>query len=1656
MASKKTTRLNLDEQFASVARGGDAKEDEERKEESAGGAVTTKMLLARCRQLCRNLNRRLRNDRKPAKSCPRRMEDLERNIKLFRHIVAQQLRELDMSPAKVRGRSFAFLKSMLAQLMAEDNREEKKSMRYNSPSNISHGSPRTQSAKKRSPFNPSSTSKDLSPMPTMSVTEDLALRARVLSQIRRFMLTRAFSNEHRTMSRVLTDSSTRDRAWNSRNERAQRQHRKQRLRQIFEQLDENCRGHLASRELKSLMALFTGDADARASRTQVRALRCVVDIDSDGKVTADDFVDFMYREVTASRLHIKSFNALVSYLKKSPKVFSLSSSSRSPRRARRFGDNIEKETPTIDAPFPEAAIDASGRTQVILLDDAPQSSSHSPSLGSKVLYEKGIRTTHVESVNADSADVTSSLDGMKSTTPDVGSRWAANFLTNIRRRDASFATAVVGVRVRSRSQQQSTTTTTVTVEGRDAVCIQNSARTLRRSNAAAIAESIDADAICRLAKNMFRLHFVSFERFASPFVRKCAGDVAKMMEVELSFGSFEERCRQLGVCSASRDSLRQIYAALIDVEGKTSSTALWRDVAAKLFDFEGSKNFANDRDAEIGVGRTRFVFPSSVYSVSSKTRDLWTRFCLPALQSLWCGSDGAVIFVGPADSGKSYTMLGKNHSRRDKHDIGLLSMFAERLFCLVRQHNAEVEEEERKSGQSETSNVRTSVSISCMEIYREQSIDLLKPGAFALCAKSSPVVGTYVEGLSHHVVQTYDDCERLLREALHMRAIAAFNRNAARSSSHLLITLYLHRVDASTGNVIRTSSTTFLDHAGCDSVVTSSDRIFEVARSRSVEGGDVVDDDATGDWNSFVSTVDRSTVGLLDALAYSETRTDSVLTRILRDYTSRSHRSTRFLSVIAHLSHDAPDTRTALAVIRCVDMIRRSASSSGLEKRTNYEDNLNSNLCERLSIEVERMERELRTRHHDDNTSRKLADDLSQHRDILNRASQTMEQRLHQTALDAKRRSRLISYAGCPIESTVSPEEDRSQRRFARLIKRSEDPSLDRLLVFDLERFPNRAVRRVGATDDESGASIHISGIGIEENHCSFVHEKDSGKAYLTMESGSVAEVYINGQHVRCDESGVRRELHDGDVTVLGYSHYFEYRAGVVDDSVPADDDSAKVFAPSTSPMKLHQKMIYVRMREQKPHTFSIDTCDRSPRASVERATRASGALKALWIISEANAISRVLKRPFHFDIEMIASLDLDACESDASQLLKNDAAISPVRRCPLEAVVVARLHASSGKASRVIFRCSVLHFDLCVERLRCLFEALEPKVASNGFSRHLRTSAVAAETKPLELPDVENDANVVHEKTSKSSSLCEMWWWLPPTSTSLLPHSLRADELMTRFTDSFRSVPLTAWTSDPQVLIAAGRGSFPGSLRGNEAVDDLIDPEDDRFARSAAAIDKDRQIAALISENKQMVERIRKLEAVTIDRKEASNIVEAKQDRTKRPSASPPRRTNDADARIVRKEVERILKDVSTKMESTSQRVLERFAQNLRATLDVAHSTGDVVWTEESAAAIGDDEKSFERPSDVIHSIEAQQNLENLKIKLVNASNVLSRKLNAVKPIRGSGGLISMSSFERSLRSAVRLSKEEMLHLRHVLEDKSGRVDRRAFMDMVRELSEL
>ncbi|XP_018420379.1 PREDICTED: stAR-related lipid transfer protein 9 [Nanorana parkeri] len=137
------------------------------------------------------------------------------------------------------------------------------------------------------------------------------------------------------------------------------------------------------------------------------------------------------------------------------------------------------------------------------------------------------------------------------------------------------------------------------------------------------------------------------------------------------------------------------------------------------------------------------------------------------------GYNVCLFAYGQTGSGKTYTMMGTPTS------VGLTPRICEGLFC----YNAD--------SLGAPSSCR--IEVSFLEIYNERVRDLLhqadqkKP--YTLRVREHPEKGPYVQGLSQHVVTSYEEVVALLEEGMENRITAATHIHDASSRSHAIFTI---------------------------------------------------------------------------------------------------------------------------------------------------------------------------------------------------------------------------------------------------------------------------------------------------------------------------------------------------------------------------------------------------------------------------------------------------------------------------------------------------------------------------------------------------------------------------------------------------------------------------------------------------------------------------------------------------------------------------------------------------------------------------------------------------------------------------------------------------------------------------------------------------
>lgn len=138
------------------------------------------------------------------------------------------------------------------------------------------------------------------------------------------------------------------------------------------------------------------------------------------------------------------------------------------------------------------------------------------------------------------------------------------------------------------------------------------------------------------------------------------------------------------------------------------------------------------------------------------------------------GYNFCLFAYGQTGSGKSYTMMGNSS---DSEQQGLVPRICKELFNRM------------KTGQKDGVGYKTQVSY--LEIYNEKVRDLLGPQniGHALRVREHRIHGPYVENLSQHTVNNYDEMHKCMMRGNVERTTASTNMNDTSSRSHAIFTI---------------------------------------------------------------------------------------------------------------------------------------------------------------------------------------------------------------------------------------------------------------------------------------------------------------------------------------------------------------------------------------------------------------------------------------------------------------------------------------------------------------------------------------------------------------------------------------------------------------------------------------------------------------------------------------------------------------------------------------------------------------------------------------------------------------------------------------------------------------------------------------------------
>ena len=204
-----------------------------------------------------------------------------------------------------------------------------------------------------------------------------------------------------------------------------------------------------------------------------------------------------------------------------------------------------------------------------------------------------------------------------------------------------------------------------------------------------------------------------------------------------------------------------------------------------------------------------FAF-DAVLPVNASQRRVYDAVCMPVVEAVLGGANGAVLAYGMTGSGKTHSLMHVG-SKPASSDRGLVTRAAEEIFARAR---------------AEGPSVQTRVALGFVQIYNEEVYDLLvdeseRPGGTTTPLRLVDRGGAArCEGASARAVESAEDALALLAAARRRRTEANQRLNASSSRSHAIVTLYVsrERTGTVTQKLTKISKLSFADLAGSERV----------------------------------------------------------------------------------------------------------------------------------------------------------------------------------------------------------------------------------------------------------------------------------------------------------------------------------------------------------------------------------------------------------------------------------------------------------------------------------------------------------------------------------------------------------------------------------------------------------------------------------------------------------------------------------------------------------------------------------------------------------------------------------------------------------------------------------------------------------------------
>lgn len=169
------------------------------------------------------------------------------------------------------------------------------------------------------------------------------------------------------------------------------------------------------------------------------------------------------------------------------------------------------------------------------------------------------------------------------------------------------------------------------------------------------------------------------------------------------------------------------------------------------------------------------------------------------------GYNACLFAYGQTGSGKTYSMMGCEPTYLG-NGTGLIPRFCSQLLTSISQQNAQFE-----------------IDMSYFEIYNEKIYDLLvtdsEPNKKSLKIREHPTTGPYIENLTTHRIEDFDNVKFLLKLGNSRRATSATIHNDRSSRSHSIVQMIISK---RTQDTLICSKVSLVDLAGSERIAHPS------------------------------------------------------------------------------------------------------------------------------------------------------------------------------------------------------------------------------------------------------------------------------------------------------------------------------------------------------------------------------------------------------------------------------------------------------------------------------------------------------------------------------------------------------------------------------------------------------------------------------------------------------------------------------------------------------------------------------------------------------------------------------------------------------------------------------------------------------------------